>query len=241
MRNCVYRRIKIRKRMNLYIPAFFFTFIFIGYAKAQPRENDFGIWLCANIEKKIDDKWSVGSSTELHTMNNTKSIDRWQAGINGSRKILSTFKLDAGYEIQLKNHNVKELSEKVVRHRITSDITKRWRISHFLKLSLRERYQYTHMVAKNGIDASDNHHLRSRFKAEMGEQEMRWQPFVSVEVYNDMAEQFTVDELRATTGVGLKINRQQIVNIGYLLDLKESGGCLDKATHVFITRYIIKI
>ena len=213
------RRVWTTKRKNPLIHTLILSFLSTGLTKAHATDNDFGIWLCANIEKKIDDKWSVGSSTEL----------------------LSTFKLDAGYEIQLKNHNVKGLSEKVVRHRITSDITKRWRISHFLKLSLRERYQYTHMVAKNGIDASDNHHLRSRFKAEMGEQEMRWQPFVSVEVYNDMAEQFTVDELRATTGVGLKINRQQIVNIGYLLDLKESRGCLDKATHVFITRYIIKI
>ena len=241
MRNCVYRRsIKIRKRMDLYIPAFFFTFIFIGYAKAQPRENDFGIWLNANLEKDIGNKWSAGINTEIRTMDNTRSIDRWQAGVNGSYKICQTLRLNAGYEIHLKNRNVDGISEIVPRHRMMLGLSKRWNVVEWLKLSIRERYQYTYMTAKSNIDATSNHHLRCRLKAEMEINNVRWKPFASIETFNNIAKHFNIDEIRGSTGSTYKISRHHIVYIAYIINLKEANNGLNKASHVVNSGYILK-
>lgn len=234
------RRVWTTKRKNTLIHTLILSFISTGLTKAHATDNDFGIWLCANIEKKIDDKWSVGSSTELHTMNNTKSIDRWQAGVNGSYKICQTLRLNAGYEIHLKNRNVDGISEIVPRHRLMLGLSKRWNVVEWLNLSIRERYQYTYMTAKSNIDATSNHHLRCRLKAEMEINNVRWKPFASIETFNNIAKHFNIDEIRGSTGSTYKISRHHIVYIAYIINLKEANNGLNKASHVVNSGYILK-
>ena len=62
----------------------FFTFVYIGLSKAQTT-HDFGMWTSAGMEKRLNERWNLGASIELRTKDNTKSIDRWQLGLNGAR------------------------------------------------------------------------------------------------------------------------------------------------------------
>ena len=108
----------------------------------------------------------------------------------------------------------------------------------WLHLSLRERYQYTYRMAKDDIDACHEHHLRSRMKAVMASAQSKWEPFASAELFNNMGERFTIDELRLAVGTGFRFSPQHSVNIGYMLNLKKSTDRLDNMLHILTTEYI---
>lgn len=135
------------------------TFIFVKLVKAQTT-NDFGVWVSAGSEKSVRDSWIFGISTELRTKDYSKSVDRWQLGVSGTYKVSKVLKLGGGYEFHLKNRTVDDVTEVVPRHRLIFDITPGGKMFDWLKLSLRERYQYTHMIQKGNVDASHEHHLR---------------------------------------------------------------------------------
>ncbi len=220
----------------------FLTFIFIGLSKAQTT-NDFGMWISAGAEKKLSDRLNLGVSTELRLKDNAGSVDRWQLGVNGTYKVSKVLKLGAGYEFHLKKRMVvDEATETVPRHRLMFDITPEGKITDWFKLSLRERYQYTYMMRKGNMDASHEHHLRNRFKAEMTNSRMNgWSPFASVEMFNNLGKQFQVDEMRIAAGTSYKINAHHVIMLGYLLDLKRSAGGLGKALHVLTSGYMYHI
>lgn len=151
-------------------------------------------------------------------------------------------KLGGGYEFHLKNRTVDDMTETVPRHRLMFDITPEGKVSDWLKLSLRERYQYTYMMQKGNVDASHEHHLRNRFKAEIANSKMNgWSPFASVEMFNNLGKQFQIDEMRMAIGTAYSINAHHAVSLGYLLDLNRSAAGLDKALHVLTSGYVYKI
>ena len=219
----------------------FLTFIFIGLSKAQTT-NDFGMWTTIGTEKNVNDSWSLGVNTEIRTKNNVGSVDRWQLGIDCTYKISKLLKLGGSYEFHLKNHTIDGVNEMVPRHRLMFDITPECKVFNWLKLSLRERYQYTHTMQRGNENASNEHHLRNRFKAEMTNSRMNgWTPFASVEMFNNLGKQFQIDEMRIAAGTSYKINAHHAINMGYLLDLKRSAGGLDKALHVLTSGYVYHI
>ena len=219
----------------------FLAFVFIGLSKAQ-NTNDIGMWISAGTEKKVNDSWGLGANTELRTKDNAGIIDRWQLGVSGTYKISKVLKLGGGYEFHLKNRTVDDVTEVVPRHRLIFDITPGGKMFDWLKLSLRERYQYTHMIQKGNVDASHEHHLRNRLKAEITNSNMNgWSPFASVEMFNNLNKQMQIDEMRMTIGTAYSINAHHGINFGYLLDLKRSASGLDKALHVLTMGYMYHI
>ena len=218
----------------------FLAFVFIGLSKAQTT-NDFGLWISAGMEKNLSDRWNLGVCTELRTKDNTESVDRWQLGVSGTYKVSKVLKLGGGYEFHLKNRTVDDVTETVPRHRLIFDITPGGKVSDWLKLSFRERYQYTYMMQKGNVGASQEHHLRNRFKAEIAKDKVKLIPFASVEMFNNLGKQFQIDEMRMAIGTTYSINAHHAVSLGYLLDLKRSAAGLDKALHVLTTGYVYKI
>ncbi len=55
--------------------------------------NDFGMWISAGTEKKVNDSWGLGANTELRTKDNTGSVERWQLGVSGTYKVSKVLKL----------------------------------------------------------------------------------------------------------------------------------------------------
>ena len=217
------------------------AFFFIGNSSAQTTD-DFGMWMSAGTEKKLNDRWNIGTSIELRTKDNTGSVDRWQLAINGAYKVSKFLKLGANYELHLKKRTVDTGKETVPRHRLMFDITPGGKVMNWLKLSLRERYQYTYTVQKSNVQAINEHHLRHRFKAEIDNSNMKgWSPYLSVEMFNNLSKQFEIDEMRMAIGTSYSIHTHHVVNLGYLLDLKRSAGGLDKVLHVITVGYVYKM
>jgi hypothetical protein len=219
----------------------FLAFVFVGLSKAQTT-HDSGMWISAGTEKKLNDRWNLGASIELRTKDDTKSIDRWQLVLNGAYKVSEHLKLGGCYEFQLRNRTIDNATEFVPRHRLMFDVTPGTKVFDWLKLSLRERYQYTYTMQKSHVAATHEHHLRNRLKAEIDNSSMKgWSPYVSVEMFNNLSKQFQIDEMRMAIGTTYSISARHTINFGYLLDLKRSAGGLDKALHVLTLGYVYKM
>ena len=90
------------------------AFFFIGNSSAQ-NTDDFGMWMSAGTEKKLNDRWNLGAGIELRTKDNSGSVDRWQLAINGAYKVSKFLKLGANYELHLKKRTVDSGKETVPR------------------------------------------------------------------------------------------------------------------------------
>ena len=75
--------IKIYNWVRFIILVLFLAFVFIGLSKAQTT-NDFGMWISAGTEKKVNDSWGLGANTELRTK------DRSADGMNKGHHVLTS-------------------------------------------------------------------------------------------------------------------------------------------------------
>ena len=130
--------------------------ITIGAAMtASAQSDDFGMWYELGAEKKLSQKWSLGFEGEFRTRNNSKTADRWSAGLSADYKIVKGLKASVGYNL-LYDNNPEELtfnnsgdlkkwtpSYWGVRHRLNVGLTGSVDWGRF-SFSLRERWQYTY-------------------------------------------------------------------------------------------------
>ena len=234
------RIIKIVNWVRYILLAVLLTFVFVALSKAQTT-HDFGMWISAGAEKKLSTDWSAGIDTELRTEHKREYIDRWKLDIHSMYRIHRHFKLGAAYEFHIKKQAAGDETVSVPHHRLMADVVPTMSAGGWLHLSLRERYQYTYRMARHDIDAQHEHHLRSHIKAVMAMAQSKWEPFTSAEVFNNMGEGFTIDEIRLTVGTGHRFSLHHFVNIGYVLNLKKSTDSLDKMLHILTTEYIYNL
>ncbi len=225
------RIVRIYNWVRFIILVVFLTFAFVGLANAQTT-NDFGTWTQVNVEMSFKEKWNIAGGAELRTKDNMQSVDRKQLAMDGSYKVLPVLKIGAGYEFHAKSQSVNGMKETVPRHRLMLDATTGEKVLDWLKLSLRERYQYTYTVARSNVEATHEYHLRSRFKADVTPRCSSWRPFASVEMFINVSERFGIDEWRIATGTGYSITPHHAISFGYLLDLKLPADGSEKAVHV---------
>lgn len=234
---------------------------------AWAEGDDFCVWAEVGIEKEITKQWSVGLSGELRTEDNSRKVSRWTLNPWVEYKVNKYIKFGVGYSFMdyyrswsYKDHlnsagdwngyNVKN-SHWMPRHRFTLDATGGFKPTHWLKLSVRERYQFTYKhavehsqekyryepnedyseyVLKDGYplieddESETGHMLRSRFKAEIDKKKLDWSPFVSVEFHNNLSNRMNMDKVRAIVGTSYKISKHHSINWGYVFtrDLQDS-------------------
>lgn len=208
-------------------------------------QSEGGLFTSIEAEKKINKKWSVGLEADLRTRNNFKTLDRWSVGIGTSYKLTSWLKADAGYS--LLNYNFREKSEAYtssagnakikwrpsywgIKHRVHASLTGSYKFSNGIKLSLRERWQYTYRPAKATerykIKLSDNtmtldddyvrsgsakNQLRSRFQIEYDKKKALFSPYANVELYNSWG----IEKVRYTAGTDIRLNKQHSFGVFY--------------------------
>ncbi len=234
------RIIKIYNWVRFIILAVFLAFLFVTLSKAQTT-HDFGVWISVGAEKKLSADWSAGIVTELRTKHRREYIDRWKLEIHSMYGIHQHFKLGAVYEFHIKNQTTDGETVSLPYHRFMTDIVPSMSVNGWLHLSLRERYQYTYMMARHDVDARHEHHLRSRIKAVIAKAQSKWESFASAEVYNNMGERFSIDEIRLAAGTGYRFSPRHSVNIGYMLNLKKSTDSPDKMLHALTTEYFYNL
>ena len=205
-------------------------------------QDDAGTWISTEMVTPIGRRWQAGAGGELRLKANFASVDRWQLTANANYKASRYLKLGASYEFHLKNRQLADGEKECVpRHRLMVDATPQVKLCSWLKLSLRERYQYTHMMAKSGIAATDEHHLRSRLKVDFSTN-TTWSPYVSCEVFNRLDDEFHIDEMRLAAGSAYALTSHYMLSFGYLLDVKYNGiSFFGKRNHIIQASFTYKL
>ena len=202
-------------------------------------QSEAGLLLEVGAEKKLSKKFSVGLDADLRTRNDFNTMDRWSVGIGGEFKPIKNLKLDASYTLLNTNYR-EEVSFQAngepkkwrpsywgIRHRCSFSATGSYKFSNNLRISLRERWQYTYRPEKTvqrfNFDeekfgwedkvrsGKGKNQLRSRFQVEYDKKHALFTPFASVELYNSMA----VEKIRYTIGTDLNISKQHTFSVFY--------------------------
>ena len=137
-------------------------------------DDDFGSWLELGASKNLPYNFSVGAEGELRMQDNSRVVDRVGVGLNVSYKLNKYLKFRAAYDFmesyspEKRKEHYKENDDgtpkldadgnpiwngyKMVgnywspKHRVSLEATASVKLWKWLRLSLRERYQYTHRV-----------------------------------------------------------------------------------------------
>ena len=135
---------------------------------AIAQTDDFGLDFTLEAQKKLSKQWSIGFEGEMRTRDNTKTMDRWSAGLGVDYKPSSVkwFKLSAGYSLLYDNNERTSYFDATddevldgdadegdpkkyakywgTRHRFNVSLTFDKKLIGNFKFSLRERWQYTY-------------------------------------------------------------------------------------------------
>ena len=135
---------------------------------AAAQSDDFGLDFTLEAQKKLSKTWSLSFEGELRTRNNTKTVDRWSAGLGLDYKpaAVKWLKLSAGYSLLYDNNErttyFDATDDEVIdgdasvgdpkkyakywapRHRFNVSVTFDKKLIGDFRFSLRERWQYTY-------------------------------------------------------------------------------------------------
>lgn len=232
---------------------------------AQSDQDDFGTWIELGAEKSLPHNLSVGVNGELRTEDNSTRVDRLSIGVDLGYKVCKYLKVGVGYNFmgsfspeKRKEHykddieddahwNGYKLTESywTPKHRLSLEASSSVKLWKWLRVSARERYQYTKSASVDGIQTSkyrftflngepilkdgypeiestdkpseSAQYIRSRVKLEVDKKRLDWSPFVSVEFHNSIDHSFHLHKLRTSVGTGYKINRNHSVDMAYTL------------------------
>ena len=200
-------------------------------------QSEGGLIAGAEVERKVNKQLSVSVEAELRTRNNFKTMERWSLELGASYKFNKWLKADAGYT--LLNTNFREdISYKSsgaynnwrpsywgIRHRVHASLAGTYKFQNNLRLSLRERWQYTYRPEKTvtrwDFDNScwedkvrvgkGKNQLRSRLQLEYDKKKALLTPYASVELYNSWA----VEKIRYTIGTDINVTKSHAFNVFY--------------------------
>lgn len=202
----------------------------------RAQSSDFGTWYELGAEKKLSKKWSLGVEGEFRTRNNSRTADRWSAGLNAEYKIIRGLKASAGYTL-LYDNNQEELDLKSdglrpnkwtpsywgMRHRFNVSLTGNIDWGR-LNVSLRERWQYTYRPEAEGkkydfddeawtsVKGKGKNVLRSRLQLSYDIPHWKFDPFANVEMFNTDK---GIDKMRYQIGIDYKYQKKHVFSLTY--------------------------
>ena len=222
-------------------------------------DDDFGMWFELGAEKALPRNFSVSLEGGLRTQDNAYNLDRLHIGVGLNYKLNKYVKFGTSYMFmgsyspqKRKEHyngsgvwNGYNLNEEymIPRHRVNVEVTGGYKIAGWVRISLRERYQYTYGYEeeynqyeyryKSGQlrpgypiteikrkEEENSHMLRSRLKVEMARKGIKWNPFVSVEFHNNLSNGMNMDKMRTCVGTEYKFNQKHSIGLEYVLTHK---------------------
>lgn len=261
--------------------AFIVIWVMLPFCRTY-AQDDMGLWTEVSVSKSLPHNLEVSFEGEYRLADRFQLTDRFGGTLSLAYKATKFMKFQAGYAF-LYSYNPEERKEKYEndvidpsfwegynlteaywspRHRFKADITFDKKFFKCIKVSLRERYQYTFRpeqeVARQkyryfegelfpGYPMSDpdvkhekrTHKLRSRLELEYDKKKCDWGPFVSFEFYNDLQNRMRWDEYKAMAGTTYKISKKHKIKVAYLYNVEKEERPYE-ARHVLVLGYDFK-
>ncbi len=227
------------------------------------------IWASAQTDIKFYKNFSGYVEAEYRTQNRLDGSARWGGAFGLEYKPIKYLKTTIGYNF-LYDRSEDEITKKghlipaywLPRHRFNVALTGSYAWDFGLKISLRERYQYTFSKSKEVskldkdtgeqlidpvtgeenlelIKAKQKHQLRSRLQLDYEIPNIRLEPFLSCELYNSLSAGFAIDKVRYSTGLSYPITKMHSIKLYYLFEDFMKAGKRD--SHVIGIGYKLKI
>ena len=230
-------------------------------AQAQDTENYGALWTEVGVTKVLPYNFSIDAAVGFRSLDWFEDANRFDASIGLEYKLGKYLKFGLSYTF-IEKHYLEEWKENygnnsgrfngynvdaahwAPRHRISLDVTADKRFWKTLRISLRERYQYTHQAARDidrtryrdpSYDAEgnitewdevenvikhknawDRHLLRSRLKFAIDKKGWKWEPFASVETHNNLGDSWHLDKIRTAVGTEYSVSKQHKVSAAYV-------------------------
>jgi hypothetical protein len=236
--------------------------VFTSLSGASAQGSDFGMWYELGVEKKLTPKWNLGVEGEFRTRNNTRTVDRWSAGLSAEYKMVKGLKATTGYTF-LYDNNPEEMDFKRdgfmpnhwtpsyfgARHRFHVGLTGSTELQRF-KFSLRERFQYTYRpealdkkydfdeLSWKPIKGKGKSVLRSRLQVAYDIAHWKFDPTVGVEMFNDKS---GIQKMRYQVSIDYKYRKQHVFSLSYRFqDVNSDDDDNDKNRHLVGLGYAYK-
>lgn len=234
---------------------------------SSPQGDDLETSMELGIEKKLSKKFSIGIDMEYRTRDYTSEIERFTIGPSLDYKINKHLKASVGGVYMQVNNNSKtryrtDGSLKWIRagkwgprYRANASLTGDVDFGRF-NVSLRERWQYTYReeytttrdvytkaslynYTEADVRLSESYHtLRSLLTVEYDINGCPLTPFVSVEVFNNMSNQFNFDKTRYSAGIDWKVNKSNSIELSYMYqDVNAENDDEDVNSHFICVGY----
>ncbi|MBE6266466.1 MAG: DUF2490 domain-containing protein [Prevotella ruminicola] len=213
-------------------------------ALPMTAQSEGGLYMSVEAEKKIDKKLSVSLEAATRSRNNFKTMDRWSLDLGAEYKLNKWLKAEAGYML-IDQNNREKINYKTtgaydtwrpsywsIKHRVYAGLTGSYKFSNNIKLSLRERWQYTYRPEKTvqRWDFDDEawedkvrtgkgkNQLRSRFEIAYDKKRALFTPYANVELYNAWG----IEKIRYTVGTDIHLSKQHQLGVFYRFqDMKQ--------------------
>lgn len=212
----------------------------VSLSMPSAAQSEGGLLMEAEASKKVSRQLTVGVEADLRTRNNFKTMDRWSLGISAGYKFNKWLKASAGYTL-LNNNNREDISYQTIngvkaynnwrpsywgtRHRLNASLTGTYKFGNNIRLSLRERWQYTYRPEQtverwdfdntqwedNVRSGKGKNQLRSRLQVEYDKKHALLTPYASIELYNA----WSVEKTRYTLGTDINLSKQHTLGIFY--------------------------
>ena len=250
---------KCQVKSILYFSLFTLSF-FTSSVAAQDTENYGAIWTEVGVTKVLPYDLSIDAGVGFRTLDWFEDANRVDASIGLEYKLGKNFKFGLSYTFierhywdrpkahyndagLFNGYNIDE-AHWMPRHRVSFDVTADKRFWKTLRISLRERYQFTHQGSRDvarvkqrdpsfdsdsnitGFDeeettvkhkeAWNRHLLRSRLKFAIDKKGWNWEPFVSVETHNNMGDSWHLDKIRTAAGTEYSLSKQHKLSAAYV-------------------------
>lgn len=200
-------------------------------------QSEGGLIATVETEKKVNKQLSIDLEAEMRTRNDFKTMDRWSFSLGADYKLNKWLKVDAGYKLLNTNfredisyntsgsYNNWRPSYWGLKHRVYASLTGSYKFSNNLKISLRERWQYTYRPEKT-VERWDfdnswwedkvrsskaKNQLRSRFEVSYDRKRALFTPYASIELYNSWA----IEKIRYTVGTDIRLTKQHSLSAFY--------------------------
>ncbi|HTF02583.1 MAG TPA: DUF2490 domain-containing protein [Bacteroidia bacterium] len=222
----------------------FFALLFVIFtcAGVHAQNSDFGMWNTLSINKKINDKFSLGIDQEFRLRDNLSTVNLLYTNFGVSYKPTDFLKISLVYRFIDKH---KEDLSWGIRHRVFADFVFKVKPGDFT-LSYRARFQAEWRGA--GYDATYGNvpeiFMRNMIKAaykEAGD----FEPYAGVEVRWQIQNpripyHHTIDRGRFFAGVNYEINKRNVIGT-YFLVQKEVNVNDRQSLYIWGLEYTINL
>jgi len=206
-------------------------------SSVKAQSDDFGIWTEANVEKKLSTRLSVDGGVEWRLRDNASETERWSAGVGVEYKLTDWLKASAGYNFlydnvyKENNKGTKYAEFWRARQRFNVSLTASKSFGD-LKVSLRERWQYTYRpevtatryylnttTSHDAGEEADEHTYRgkgknvwrNRLNLEYKVSKI-WRPYVAGESYVAGS---GLEKMRLSLGTEIRLSKKHALDVGY--------------------------